>query len=208
MLQNQIFSLSELRESIRENGRIFEPVLLYLGMAIDGRKRQRICEEEGLHCPAINCLTPEQAAPLLWTRHKERAVKLFPAENLQEAAALYKTDLASVAHFFSSKPQKKSPSKRAHWKKYKAQQRVKHHAVPFPPPLWARLAEVAKKRGWSAASLIRVSVGFALQNMDVINEFARLEGGGAFILKRGGRCPKRRGRPRGSARKGPRQRSV
>ena len=88
----------ELRDSIAVAGCV-DPVLIWLGVIIDGRRRHRICEELGIVPPMRVCISLEAACTALFAKHPERAV-LLAREHLGGHAGLAPTvrELARVCN--------------------------------------------------------------------------------------------------------------
>lgn len=173
MVPNFAPSLEELRRSILSQGVQNEVYFLH-GLLIDGRKRLEVCSQEGLICPERHFLTPQDAAPALWIRHRERCVQLFPAATITEAAELYACDLAAVSFAFA-KPKPLAPEP-GYWKRFESVRETQHYNTRMSPELWNQLGKVAKKSAWRRSHLIRIACAFALDNMDQIMEFDRIYG--------------------------------
>jgi len=89
-------SEAELRASICAVGQLV-PVLKWLGVTIDGRRREAILEEIGVQPVVRNLATLEQACTALWLMHPERALA-FAREHAGGHAGLPPTarELASL----------------------------------------------------------------------------------------------------------------
>lgn len=166
--------MENLRQSILAVG-VLEPAIFLHGLILDGEKRKRVCDEHAIDLPEVHFLTPEEAAPILWTRHPDRCARLFPCDSITEAAELYKTDLAAVSHLFAPPP----PIQRepAYWRAFDKSRPTKRYSVRVEPELMEHVFKKAKRHGWSRAFFVRIACAFALDNFDQIIEFARLEGG-------------------------------
>lgn len=112
-------SEAELRASILAVGQLV-PVLKWHGVTIDGRRREAICDAEGIQSSVRHLATLEQACSALWLMHPERALA-FAREHAGGHAGLAPTvrELASLCGVSVSvialalQPQKRKQDNRA-----------------------------------------------------------------------------------------------
>src|SRR4051794_11118762 len=111
-----------LRASIAAVGPLV-PAIVWRGVILDGRRREKICTELGVYLPQNVFHTLEQACHALWTVHPERAIQvarehlgghagLAPTvRELSEICGVSVTELALVLRELS--PKKRSEGKRS-----------------------------------------------------------------------------------------------
>jgi hypothetical protein len=66
---------TELRASLLAVGPLV-PVIVWRGVTLDGRRREKVCAEEGIFLPQNTFHTLELACQALWTMHPERAIQV------------------------------------------------------------------------------------------------------------------------------------
>ncbi len=109
----------ELRDSIAAAGCI-NPILIWLGLVIDGRRRHRICEELGVVPPMHVLVSLQAACSALFAHHPERAVVLAQehlgghaglAPTIRELAEVCGTSVSVIALVLkpATKPEARGP---------------------------------------------------------------------------------------------------
>lgn len=111
----------ELRGSIAAVG-CLDPVLIWQGMVIDGRRRHQICGELGIVPPMHVSVTLKAACSALWQRHPDRALVLARehlggheglSPTVRELAEVCSVSVSAISvELVRGKP-KKPPEKRA-----------------------------------------------------------------------------------------------
>ncbi len=110
----------ELRDSIAAAGQL-DPVLIWQGLLIDGRRRYAICEELGLVPKMHVCIDLEAACTALFQRHPDRAVLLAREHcgghaglppTVAELARLCNVNVAAIAVLVQ--PKRKSEKRAPH----------------------------------------------------------------------------------------------
>lgn len=110
----------ELRGSIAAVG-CLNPVLIWQGMVIDGRRRHRICEELGIVPPMRVSVDLSAACTALFVSHPERAVTLAREHlgghaglppTVRELARVCNVSVAAISVALAALTPKKPPEKR------------------------------------------------------------------------------------------------
>lgn len=87
----------DLADSIRRSGPVL-PVVFFAGKTIDGRKRERICNDLSLPLEQKYCGTLREACSYLWAvHHEQRAIDLADTSNVHDLAELCSARPAAVA---------------------------------------------------------------------------------------------------------------